>query len=385
MRRVPLLLIVGAALACASAPAANSESFTVVPSAAAAPTPLTSARDARAERARFRRNDRARVARRTVAAFVPLYGRASHRFDVAWLLLASIHKQETAFSTASGTYHGLNFVHCCAGPMQFNVTNGPVSTWRQFRHAHTLAPRPDAYPHPTRRHPSVYDDYDAIMAAAQLLQANGATTVLDDGSAWRAAYLYYGPGDLGPGDFGITYADEVVARALNWQRRGFCPACRTPRGLVAAVHKAWAPAKHKKKHKHKSKHHKRRHKVQQRELRSGRRRSSTKRADGHRRAHARRPQKDAHVRPDQPGQQPSGGQPQPQGSPQGGSGADPGGQPGGVGPGDACVLPTGCPGAPVHGAAPSEGSGAAPAGGPAPADPGGSAQPGAAGAGTPAG
>src|SRR5205085_6843993 len=124
----------------------------------------------------------------------------------------------------------------------------------------------------------------------QLLSANGATSVLDDGSAWRAAYLYYGPGDLGPGDFGVTYADQVVARALNWQRRGFCPACPTPAGLIAAVHEAWAPAPPAKKHKHKHHHHKKKHKkskaaarkVHARELRPGRRRSGTKRAGSHR-------------------------------------------------------------------------------------------------------
>src|SRR3954447_23294827 len=283
MRSVLPLVALGAVLAC-PAPAG---AFTVAASPAALPTPLQSKRGAAEERARFAANDRARVTLADVKAFVPLYGRASRRFDVAWLLLASIHKQETAFSRAGGTYHGLNYVGCCAGPMQFNVTNGPVSTWRRFRHAHVLAPRPGSYPHPTRRHPSVYDDYDAIMAAAKLLQANGATTVLDNGSAWRAAYLYYGPGDLGPGDFGITYADEVVARALNWERRGFCPACQTPRGLVAAVHEAWVPAplkKHHKHHKHKRKHSKRGHKVHARELRARHRRSGAARPHRDRRA-----------------------------------------------------------------------------------------------------
>src|SRR3954453_305902 len=393
MRGVPLLLSPSGLPPSLTAPAARPETFTVVPSPAAAPTPLREVRDAQEERARFARNDHARVSLKDVARFVPLYGRASRRFDVAWLLLASIHKQETAFSTAPGTYHGLNFVNCCAGPMQFNVTNGPPSTWKRFKRAHLLAARPDGYPHPTRRHPSVYDDYDAIMAAAQLLRANGATTVLDDGSAWRAAYLYYGPGALGPADFGVTYADQVVARALNWQRRGFCPACATPAGLIAAVHDAWAPAPPKKKHKHhkhKHKHHKKSkskdaRKVHARELHPGHRRRSAKPKTGDRRAHPGRPKKDAHVRPDKPSQQPSGGQPQPQGSPPGGSGSDPGGQPGGVGAGNACVLPTGCPGAPVHGAAPSEGSGAPAPSGAAPADPGGPAQPGTAGAGTPAG
>src|SRR3954471_13771687 len=365
MRGVPLLIALAAVLV--TAPAADA--FTVTPSAAAAPTPLLSARAQH-----YQRNDRARVARADVRRFLPLYRRAGRRYDVPWLLLASIHKQETAFSTAGGTYHGLNWVHCCAGPMQFNVTNKPVSTWKQFRHAHLDAPRFDDYPHPTLKHPSVYDDFDAIMAAAKLLKANGATTELDV-TAWRAAYLYYGPGDLSETDFGLTYANEVLARAINWARRGFHPDAATPRGLVKAVAGLYQPAPPKKKHHKHRKHHKHKHrstkakddaarKVRERELRARHRRRSTKRADRHRRADPGRPKKDAHVRPAQPSQQPSGGQPQPQGGQQGGSGTDPGGQQGGVGSGDDCLLPTGCPSPPVHGAAPSQGSGAAPAGDP---------------------
>ena len=62
--------------------------------------------------------------------FYPIYATAQRTFGVNWLLLASIHRQESAFSTAPGTYHGLNFAHCCGGPMQFNVTNG----WRASHH-----------------------------------------------------------------------------------------------------------------------------------------------------------------------------------------------------------------------------------------------------------
>src|SRR3954453_2141455 len=89
---------------------------------------------------------RARVARRRVpridplpfgeasaSRFLPLYRRAAATFGVSWRLLASIHQQETAFSSARGTYRGLNFAGCCGGPMQFNVTNGPVTTWDRFR------------------------------------------------------------------------------------------------------------------------------------------------------------------------------------------------------------------------------------------------------------
>src|ERR1700691_402948 len=56
--------------------------------------------------------------------FYPIYATAQKTFGVNWLLLASIHRQESAFSTAPGIYSGLNFAGCCGGPMQFNVTNG---------------------------------------------------------------------------------------------------------------------------------------------------------------------------------------------------------------------------------------------------------------------
>jgi hypothetical protein len=162
--------------------------------------------------------------------FRPLYVSGDRAFGVSWLLLAAVHKQETAFSTAAGTYHGLNFVGCCAGPMQFNVTNGRVSTWERFADAFRAAPRPPAYPHVARRHPSVYDDFDAMMAAARLLSHSGATRALD-GRAWQAAYDYYGHDA-----FGVSYADVVVARARNWASSGFSALSEPSTDAVAAVH-----------------------------------------------------------------------------------------------------------------------------------------------------
>ena len=47
--------------------------------------------------------------------FYPIYATAQSTFGVNWLLIASIHKQESAFSTAPSTYHGLNFAGCCGG------------------------------------------------------------------------------------------------------------------------------------------------------------------------------------------------------------------------------------------------------------------------------
>ncbi len=64
------------------------------------------------------------ISRRWMEGFYPIYATAQATFGVNWLLIASIHMQESAFSTAPGTYDGLNFAHCCGGPMQFNVTNG---------------------------------------------------------------------------------------------------------------------------------------------------------------------------------------------------------------------------------------------------------------------
>jgi hypothetical protein len=370
MRRVPHLIALLGVLAFAP----EAHAFTVTPSAAAAPTPLLSSRAAQ-----YKRNDAAKVSRDDVSRFLPLYRRAARRYDVPWLLLASIHKQETAFSTAGGTYHGLNFVHCCAGPMQFNVTNGPVSTWKQFKDAHLDAPRFDDYPHPTRKHPSVYDDFDAIMAAGKLLKANGATPNLDV-TAWRAAYLYYGPGDLTAADFGLTYANEVLGRALNWARRGFRPDAATPRGLVAAVAGLYQPPPPKpKKKKHKSAD--KRHKVSARELRARHRRQRSGGADRPRRARPGRKQKDAHVRPDQRPKQPAGGPTGPTGPTQGGRGPDADRQPPGVGAGHGGVLPDGGGGPTVHGTAAPEGPGAAPAGRATGVDPGGQPQPGDAAAG----
>jgi len=173
------------------------------------------------------------VSRHWMEGFYPIYATAQSTFAVNWLLLSSIHVQESAFSTAPGTYSGLNFAHCCGGPMQFNVTNGPVSTWDLVRDSYVYGRRPSSYDHMTRVHPSIYDDFDAIMAAAHLLSADGAGYRLDQ-SAWDAAYDYYGH-DL----VGVLYADEVIARAIGWSQHGFCINCGVQRSMIDAVDAAY--------------------------------------------------------------------------------------------------------------------------------------------------
>ncbi len=178
-----------------------------------------------------------RVPTRWMEGFYPIYSVAQSTFGVNWLLIASIHEQETAFSTAPSTYHGLNFAGCCGGPMQFNVTNGggrgTGSTWDLVSDSYRYGTRPAAYDHPTARHPSIYDDFDAIMAGAHLLSADGATLALEQG-AWNAAYDYYGHDAAG-----VTYADQVLARAIGWSQHGFCANCGLEPAMVAAVHAAY--------------------------------------------------------------------------------------------------------------------------------------------------
>jgi hypothetical protein len=175
----------------------------------------------------------AHIAGAWMEGFYPIYTRAQSTFGVNWLLLASVHMQETAFSTAPSTYHGLNFARCCGGPMQFNVTNGPVSTWDLVAGSYVYASRPASYGHRTATHPSIYDDFDSIMAAAHLLSADGAGYALD-GSAWAAAYDYYGH-DVD----GVVYADQVLARSIGWSQHGFCMNCGVRASLIEAVHAAY--------------------------------------------------------------------------------------------------------------------------------------------------
>ena len=77
---------------------------------------------------------------------------------LTWQVLAGIGKVESNHgrSAAPGVNSGLNRAGCCAGPMQFNLVNGPPSTWDAFG-----------------RGGSPYDPGDAIPAAARKLCAGG--------------------------------------------------------------------------------------------------------------------------------------------------------------------------------------------------------------------
>jgi len=93
------------------------------------------------------------------ANYLPLY-RASGEAcpGLGWGVLAGIGKVESDHGRldAPGVRWGVNGFGCCSGPMQFNIRNGPPSTWDRYG-----------------RGGNVYDPRDAIPAAARLLCANG--------------------------------------------------------------------------------------------------------------------------------------------------------------------------------------------------------------------
>jgi murein DD-endopeptidase MepM/ murein hydrolase activator NlpD len=163
------------------------------------------------------------------AEFLAVYRESARVFDLDWLVLASIHDQETGFSTNPTTYHGLNPAGCCAGPFQINLTNGPSSTWDTHRTAFHRGQRPAQYPHRQPPHPSVYDDFDAAMAAASLLRDDGADSGLGE-QTWNAVRAYNGAGPVA-----VTYANAVLSRARAWAQAPNAPALTPGAGRAALV------------------------------------------------------------------------------------------------------------------------------------------------------
>src|SRR4051812_3591265 len=72
------------------------------------------------------------LATRTIPAeYAALYQRAGAAYGVPWPVLAAIGAIESDHgrSGAPGVHTGVNAFGCCAGPMQFNVSDGARSTW----------------------------------------------------------------------------------------------------------------------------------------------------------------------------------------------------------------------------------------------------------------
>ena len=68
------------------------------------------------------------------ARYLTTYRTAGSEFGVPWQVLAAIGAVETDHGRldAPGVRSGVNNYGCCAGPMQFNLTDGPPSTWQRY-------------------------------------------------------------------------------------------------------------------------------------------------------------------------------------------------------------------------------------------------------------
>ena len=147
-----------------------------------------------------------------------LYQQAGARFDIDWSFLASIGYQECG----NGECTGVNGSGC-AGPMQIAYVRGsPCSPGS----GPTLWERYAVSAHPGQP-ASIDDPADAIETAARILRQDmGAPPTGGSYAEYRqTACNYYGA----CGDSTVAYADEVMARAVQYGFSGSgAPAATSP-------------------------------------------------------------------------------------------------------------------------------------------------------------
>jgi CHAP domain len=147
-----------------------------------------------------------------------LYEQAGTRFDIDWSFLASIGAQECGNGECAGTNSS-----GCAGPMQIAYVRGsPCSPGD----GPTLWERYAVNAEPGRPL-SINNPADAIYTAARILREDmGAPPTGGTYTEYRqAACRYYGA----CGDSTVAYADEVMARAVQYGFTGTgAPAASSP-------------------------------------------------------------------------------------------------------------------------------------------------------------
>ncbi len=130
--------------------------------------------------------------------YLALYRAATkqHCPGLSWTVLAGVGKVESNHGRARlpGVRSGLNSAGCCAGPMQFNQTDGPPSTWQKYGHG------------------SPYDPANAIPAAARKLCADGAG---QPGGLVPAIAGYYGGTTANPPTAAYVAHVRCAARAYG--------------------------------------------------------------------------------------------------------------------------------------------------------------------------
>jgi hypothetical protein len=97
--------------------------------------------------------------------YLALYQQAAASYGLDWTIVAAIGALESDHgrSPAPGVAAGRNNIGCCAGPMQFNLSDGPPSSWQRY-----------AVDGDHNGTSNVYDPADAIPTAARFLRAHGA-------------------------------------------------------------------------------------------------------------------------------------------------------------------------------------------------------------------
>jgi hypothetical protein len=147
-----------------------------------------------------------------------LYEQAGTRFDIDWSFLASIGAQECGNGECAGTNSS-----GCAGPMQIAYVRGSACSPGD---GPTLWERYAVNAEPGRPL-SINDPADAIYTAAHILREDmGAPPTGGNYAEYRqAACRYYGA----CGDSTVAYADEVMARAVQYGFTGTgTPAASSP-------------------------------------------------------------------------------------------------------------------------------------------------------------
>ena len=140
-------------------------------------------------------NERQRILRGH--PYYALYSTARQHFGVSTFLVAAIHYQETGFGEAPKAL-------------------AKSAAWQRNQEAATQIPRPADYPNRTKRHPSVKDDFDVVMAIAADLKA-GKVRDLGPAAKRTLATRY------GTGPDGRLATAMVIERARAWRLLGTIP------------------------------------------------------------------------------------------------------------------------------------------------------------------
>ena len=153
--------------------------------------------------------------------YLPFFDGAAQHFNLGphgWAILAAINYRESTFGTSTlpGVHSGSNFAGA-AGPMQIGIGGGPAGDgWDSLKGQ--IPPNLPGGAQP----PSVYNEADAVYAAAALLKSDGAP------GDWSGAIYHY--------NHAQWYVDEVETRARTYEAAtGKGPAGAAPGGQAVDV------------------------------------------------------------------------------------------------------------------------------------------------------